>query len=224
MLIGLAVAIPLAFGAPVAAVAALALALGRPMWAAAAVAVAVLAGAVRRPAARTIDLEARFLLALAAELRTGAAWRSALVAAAARVPGLSLGAAAARARAGRPADQVGAALRRGLPDLGRPAAAALGLVATAGAPAAAVFGTLAGQAAERAAERRDRAAATAQARLSAALVGGAPVVLAALLLASGRAGPALAAGPAGAVLLGLGAALLLAGGAAVLLLLRAAES
>lgn len=224
MLTALAVAVPLAFGAPVAAVAVLAVALERPVWAAAAVAVGGVVRAARRPPNRPVDMEARFLMALAAELRTGATWRQALDAAAARVPDLPLGPATARARAGRDAGHVGAALHAALPYLGRPSAAALRLVAEAGAPAAAVFGTLAGQAAQRAGDRRERAAATAQARLSAALVGGAPVVLALLLLAGGRAQAAAMAGPAGPVLLAVGAGLLVTGGAVVVLMLRAAES
>ncbi len=224
MLTALAVALPLAHGAPVAAVAAVALALERPVWAAGALAVGAAARFARRPPDRAVDLEARFLLALAAELRTGATWRQALVAAAARVPGLALGPAVARAQAGRDAAHVAVALHLALRHLGRPAAAALGLGATAGAPAADVFGTLAGQAAQRAGDRRERAAATAQARLSAALVGGAPVVLALLLLAGGRAQAAAMAGPAGPVLLAVGAGLLVTGGAVVVLMLRAAES
>lgn len=222
MLTSVAIAVPIAAGAPWPAVGALAFALLEPWWAAAGVA----AWAVGQAASRReepVGREAGFLDALAAELRTGATWRLALAAAAARVPGLDLGRAVARSQAGLAAESVAPELARALPHLGRQAAAALRLVATSGAPAAAVFGALAEQAAQRAGEARERWAATAQARLSAALVGGAPAALAVVLLATGRARHALAAGGAAAGLLAVGLGLLVAGIGAVALMLRRAS-
>lgn len=221
MLTGVAVAALVAGDVPWPVVALVGLALVRPWWAAAVLVALLAARLVDRPQ-HDDDPEAVLLLALAAELRAGAGWRSALGAAADRVGAEALPLARARARAGAPAAAVAAALRSELPHSGRAAAAALRLVATSGGPAADVFATLAAQAAARSAERRDRAAITAQARLSAALVGGAPVLLVGLLVATGRSGGLAGAGAAGAGLLAVGFALQALGIAVVVAMLRGA--
>ncbi len=171
-------------------------------------------------AAPRADDEAVFLAAIRAELRAGASVRHAFVAAAARVPDLPLAPAVRLAQAGMPLGEVGRAAAAALPVNGRHATAALELTARTGARAAALFGRLAERAAEAQATVRERRALTAQARFSALVVAGLPVLPAAVVTLTGGASSAAAAGPLGMVVLVGGVALEVAGLGVVVWLLR----
>lgn len=167
--------------------------------------------------------EVALLNGLAAELRAGASLRMALVAGAERAPRLDLTSAVRAAAAGRPMSDVAALLADALPGNGRFVAAALRLTAASGGSAAAVFEQLALRAAEAGELSRERRALTAQARLSALVVGGAPIAVQLLLLVTGRAHALLAFGPVGHAIAVVGIGLELAGFAAVAVVLRNAE-
>jgi len=165
------------------------------------------------------DTEAAFLTALAAELRGGASLRLALSEAITRAPH-GLEPAARLARAGMPMPTIAPLLRDGLEYNGVTAAAALELSTLSGARTAAVFEGLAERATETAQLERERRAATTQARLSAWVVGLAPLVFTALVLAGGGIGPLDRFRGAGAAVIAAGVLLELAGLAVVGLILR----
>jgi Flp pilus assembly protein TadB len=166
--------------------------------------------------------EAAFLRNLAGELAAGASLRGAVVTAAAGSPALGLQQAVRLAAAGMPADRVGTALGTLLPVNGVAAAAAFRLAASTGGRASSAFESLAVRADEVSRLAAERRALTAQARLSAWIVGGGPVALVVLGLSTGR-GPGLAAlGPVGILVVGIGLALIGAGALAVWLMVRRA--
>lgn len=167
--------------------------------------------------------EVALLNGLAAELRAGASLRMALIAGAQRAPLLDLGRAVRSATAGQPMSEVAAELERALRSNGRLVAAAIRLTAMSGGRAAAVFEELALRAAEAGELSRERRALTAQARLSALVVAGAPVVMLGLLMITGRAQVLLEAGTVGYIIAGVGSGLVLAGLVAVFGLLYRAE-
>lgn len=167
--------------------------------------------------------EVAFLHAVASELRSGGSLRTSIDAARARAPRLPLDDAARKAVSGLPADQVAESLARALPVNGRLAGAAFALSSTTGARSADVFESLAGRAAEAGELARERRALTAQARLSAAVVGLGPIGFAGLLLATGRAGTLLESGFAGVIVAASGLALEVAGLVVVWSMLRRAE-
>ncbi len=167
--------------------------------------------------------EVALLNGLAAELRAGASLRMALVAGAERAPDLDLGRAVRAATAGQPMSEVAAELEESLPGNGRLVAAALRLTARSGGRAAVVFEELALRAAEAGELCRERMALTAQARLSAMIVAGAPVVMLAALLITGKAQVLLDAGAVGHVIAAVGIGLVVAGLAVVAAVLRTAE-
>jgi tight adherence protein B len=166
--------------------------------------------------------EADFLRGIAAELAAGASLRTAVVAAADRAPALDLRRAVRLARAGFAADRIGEELRSSLPYNGRAAAAAFRLAAETGGATAGVMATLAARADEIGALARERRALTAQARLSAWMVGGAPLLLLAALGLTGRLDGLVGSVPGQAVLV-VGLGLELAGIGAVALMLRRAQ-
>ena len=131
--------------------------------------------------------EADYLRAISAEIEAGSSLRRALAAAAAQVPDLPLAAVARIADAGRPVTEVAAGLERALPLNGRMAAAACRLVSETGARASAVFAGLAVRAAVIGDVERERRVVTAQARLTAWIIGGLPAAATILLLILGRA-------------------------------------
>lgn len=132
------------------------------------------------------DDAAAFLMGVAAELAAGSPPRASLVAAASRAPRLDLRSAVRLASAGMGSDRIAAELESCLPIHGRLAAAAWSLTATSGGPAASVFEVLAVRAAEEGSLIRERRVLTAQARASAWVVAGLPVLLLVGMLASGR--------------------------------------
>jgi tight adherence protein B len=166
------------------------------------------------------DDEAAFLQGLAAELAAGSPPRAALVSAASRTPMLDLRHAVRFAAAGLDSERVAGALREALPTHGRLAAAAWTLNATAGGPAAALFEVLAVRAADDGALIRERRALTAQARASAWVVAGLPIVLLAGLFGTGRL--SIASDPALGLVVAVGIALQAAGVAVVWMMLRRA--
>jgi Flp pilus assembly protein TadB len=166
--------------------------------------------------------ETTFFNAMAAELRAGASLRVALGAAAARAPDLGLATVGRRAAAGQPAPAVAAELAHALPRNGRLAGAAFSLAAETGARAADVFETLAQRSANVDELDRERSTLTAQARMSALVVGGAPVALLVALIATGRAEALLEAGPVGWGIALVGGGLEFAGLAVVGFMLRRA--
>lgn len=217
VLLGLAVG----FGAPVVWVAVLAAAVLRPAWFLAGVAGWAVWHRLRgRPAAA--GEEAAFLRGMAAELSAGASLRSAVAAAAARAPGLDLRRAVRLCAAGRPAEEIGSALREGLPGNGRAAAAAFRLAVRTGGSVTRVVEALATRAEAEDRLARERSAATAQARLSAWLVGGIPVGLLAFVWVTGHGPDPAGMGTAGPLMLAAGLGSIGTGGLVVWAMVRRA--
>lgn len=173
----------------------------------------------RRRRAVDPDAESDFLRAIASEARAGAAPRVALAAAIERVPRLGLEHAGRMALAGLPIDRVASSVATALPDGGTLVAAALRLASTSGGRLAGLMDRLAVHAAERGRLERERRALTAQARLSAGVVGVLPLALVGLLTATGRL-PSLT-GTAGVVAV-VGIGMQAAGGAVVWVMVRRA--
>jgi Flp pilus assembly protein TadB len=223
MVIALLLAGALAAGAPAWAVALVALAAVRPWWFL--TGVAIWAGAHRLRRRRDLpgpDDEAALLRSAAAELAAGASLRSAVMAAAGAAERLDMRRVARLAAAGRPMHEVGSAVAESLQVNGRRAAAALELAGRTGAAPRRVLDALAAQATDLGRLAVERRALTAQARLSAAVVGGTPLLLLAVLGVAGRLGPLLA-DPAGRVVLSAGLGLLAAGIGTVALMVARAE-
>lgn len=128
-----------------------------------------------RPRQSMTEDEQRFLSAVHAELRAGASLRWALADAATGHDGQILRASRRLALAGAPYAQIARSLRR-LPGNGRGVAAAVEVSAVSGGKAADVFLSLANRAAAQADLERQRQVLTAQARFSALVVGGLPVL------------------------------------------------
>ena len=183
----------------------------------------VVAALRRRPARITPDDEATYFRALSAELRAGASLRGAIGEARHRVPTLPLRAAVRRAEAGMPMGEIADAVEAQVPVNGRWAAAAFRLSDWSGARVAETFEGLAARAAASAELARERKAATAQARLSALVVGVAPVAFAALVLVTGRGSGLIAHGTIGILVLSAGLALEFIGLLVVALIMRRAE-
>lgn len=165
--------------------------------------------------------EARFCAAVSAELHAGASLRVAVAAAAERGPGPDLERLAVAARTGEPSEEVARLIERALPEVGRHAAHAFELALETGAAPSRVFDRLTEGALHRADLRREQRTLTAQARLSAYVVGGAPVAVVALLFATGRISLDGILGAQG-VVMGMGLALVATGLAVVWLLMRRA--
>jgi Flp pilus assembly protein TadB len=124
------------------------------------------------------------------------------------------------ATAGQPIERVAVALRAALPTQGQAAAGAVRIASTTGGKTAAVFDSLAVIAREEAELAGERAAAAAQARLSAAIVAGIPVAVLVVAGLTGRLGDLISGGPVGMVMVALGVGLLATGSAWVIGLLR----
>ncbi len=164
--------------------------------------------------------EAAVCAAIAAELHAGSSLRLAVDSACRNQPSPELVAAGRRAAAGAPAAEVSRLLASALDRNGRHAALAFSLADESGAAAAAVFDRLASRALRDAEIERELAAATAQARLSAVVVGGAPLVVLALLASTGRLGVFAASGAAGVTVAAVGLSFVLAGLGVIWMLLR----
>jgi len=216
-------AVALLCGAPPLAAAFCLLAWWQPVWCGAGVLFWVVFALRRRRAGSPgPDTEADFLRGLAAELESGASLRSGVAAAAQRVPSLDLDAASRLAAAGMPAWRVGACIGSSLRVNGRLVAAAFRLAAEGGGRVAALMQSLAARAAEVGRLRREEAAMTAQARASAWLVGGTPLLVLVGLVVTGRA-DRLFCEAAGRAILGIGFALEALGATVVCVMLRRAR-
>jgi len=222
MLIGVLRGLAVAAGVPWPAVAAIALAVFRPVW--------FLVGAVvwavihwRSRTGPTADDESAFLRGLAAELAAGASLRRGVTAAAARAPALDLDGAVRLCEAGFPVDEIGRSVGAALPVNGVAAAAAFRLAAGTGGAVGPVVAALASRAEAMGRLSRDRSALTSQARLSAWIVGGAPIGLVLFGLLTGRGIDAGELGRGGTVLIGIGLALIASGSLAVWAMVRRAD-
>ncbi len=180
--------------------------------------------AIRRRGKRVIpDDEATLFRAMAAELRSGASLRSALAEAAHRVPQIQLDRPVRFAAAGMQMTEIAEAIEVQLPENGRLAAAAFRLSDWSGARVADTFDGLAERAAATAELARERKAATAQARLSALIVGVAPLAFTLLLMVTGRGADLAARGGLGWLVLGVGLGLEMLGLVIVAVIVRRAE-
>lgn len=186
----------------------------------AAVTLAVVGAASNRSEESGADAEARFLTAVAAELGAGMSLRRALVHAASRAPELDLARVVRQADAGAPLERLGASLAEALPVTGDLIGPAVRLAGQSGAAPGATFGRLAVLAAEDLEDARERSVLTAQARMSALVVGALPVVALVLAVVTGRVAMLLAVGPVGTGLMVVGSGLLLLGLAVVLVVTR----
>lgn len=139
--------------------------------------------------------ELRFLSAVAADLRAGMSIRFALAASAGQLVGPDSLRLARSARSGAPLTEIAAAMQGMRSE--RRVTGALAVADLTGAKAAAMFSHLAEREAAQLALTRERRALTAQARVSALVVGGLPAALLLLLggphrlvalAATGRAG------------------------------------
>jgi tight adherence protein B len=157
--------------------------------------------------------EARFLGAIAAELRTGASLRTSLAAAAGESPQPALQAVHRLTLSGAPLATI-AELLSGLPISGRSLRVALRVAAVTGGRAAGVFERLGERAIDEAALARERRTLTVQARSSAAVVVALPV-LSLMLGGAARIGELITAGGGGAIVAATGLAMQIAGAAAV---------
>lgn len=174
----------------------------------------------RRRRSIAID-EVRFLSAIAADLRAGASVRSAIAAAAAGESDPMLQMVNRLALAGAPFSAVADNLGN-LPVNGRRVSAALQVVEEAGGRSANVFASLADRALAEADLARERRVLTTQVRMSAAVVGGLPLLS---LLAGGasRLGTLAASGPGGLAVAIVGVLMQVAGGALVWRMARGAR-
>jgi tight adherence protein B len=219
MLIGALLALLVVSGAPLPVVAAIALALIRPVWFLVAAAVWAVVARQRR-AASGPDEEAAFLRGLAAELSAGSGLRAGVVAASGRAPGLDLARATRLCSSGRPAAEVGVALGEALPVNRSAIGAAFRLSSRTGGPIAPLIETLAARAEAMGRLERERRASTAQARLSAWVVGGLPIGLIVLALVTGAGPGAGDLGPVGVSLVGIGLGLIGVGSVVVAFMAR----
>jgi tight adherence protein B len=165
--------------------------------------------------------EAVVLRRAAAELKAGKSLRMALLAAA-QGSSLDLGRAVRLGVAGRPLAEVAVALAPAMKG-GQAVAAAVRVAATTGGRVSEVFDRLAVMASEEAALRRERRVLTAQARLSAGIVGGFPLVFVFWLALGGGLARLIELGPVGLWVTVVGLGFLLSGIVVVLALLWKAE-
>lgn len=182
---------------------------------------------IRRRRARRLtsldrtNAEARFLAAMASELRAGAALRGAFESASQRAPELRLAPLVRLSLVGVPISDLSRGVSEALQQNGKAAAAAMRIAGETGGRTAAMFESLAQVAAEDRTLQRELRAATAQAKVSSLIVGGLPVVFLGWQALSGRLF-GLASTPIGVGILVVGLALLGSGASAVTILLRKA--
>jgi len=222
VLIGVLLGLAVAVRVPWIVVAAIALAVFHPVWF---LLGAVVWAAVHRKSrvGATADDESAFLRGLAAELAAGASLRRGVTAAAARAPALDLDAAVRLCEAGFPVDEIGRSIGAALPVNGVATAATFRLAAGTGGAVGPVVAALASRAEAMGRLARDRSALTAQARMSAWIVGGAPIGLVLIGLLTGHGLGADEFGRGGAVLIGTGLALIVSGSLVVWAMVRRAD-
>ncbi|MEN8114447.1 MAG: type II secretion system F family protein [Actinomycetota bacterium] len=189
-----------------------------------AVAWAVVAYVRRRASRPGADVEAAFFRALAAELRSGASLRTAISSAADRVPLIDLRETVRLAAAGLPMSSIADDIEERLPGNGRFAGVAFRLSDWSGARVADTFEDLADRASDAAELARERRASTAQAKMSALIVGVAPIAFTVLLFATGRGSGLVDRGAIGWAVLGVGATLEIVGLVLVAAMVRRAAA
>lgn len=196
-------------GTPLIPVLVVLLAFAHPLAALVTIVVWVVTNRLRAPAGASPEDEVRVFDRIVAELQGGASPRSALAAVADRERVIDLSVAKRLVAAGLPTSLIAHEVGKALPHNGRLASAAWALAGEAGAPAAPVMTLLAGRAAERGRLDRERRALTAQARATAWLIAGVPMLVLAALLVMGRlsAGPGLPVVLVGVMLQVLGLAI-----------------
>ena len=175
----------------------------------------------RAPTAEPID-EHRFCAGVGSELSAGASLRHAVRTACEASGSRSLVETGKRAADGAPLREVAEALSDALPLSGRHVAFAMLVAAESGGGAASTFFRLAQRASVVAELQRERRALSAQARLSALVVGSIPVAAMVVLFASGRAGLLLRSSEAGTAVLSVGLALVGAGLGTIFVMVRRA--
>ncbi len=220
MLIALGFAWGLAAGLPLVVLVVVAVGIYKPVFALLGLCAVLI---LERTRLRLGEDEGVFLQAVAAELRSGAAVRMAIADAADRATSLPLAQVARLARAGRPLDELAAPLSAALAGNGALVAAAVRIAGRTGGRIADTFDELALIAGEDMELRGETRAATAQARLSAWIVGGIPVGYLAYAAASGRLSALVDTGAVGIGVLGVGGTLLIAGVVAVVAIVRKAQ-
>lgn len=213
----------LLFGVPWPVAGAVALVMAQPIVGGSILALAAMVATRQAKADGGPGAEAVYLAAVAAELRGGASLRLALGTAAGAAPHLALGAVARSALAGASMGVVAAELRRRLPVTAPLVVPTVELAAESGGLAAAMFDRLALRAIDEANARRELRTASAQARLSAWVVGGLPVIALGFGAVTGRLDSLIAAGTIGLVIVVVGAGLLAMGLVVVAVLSRGAR-
>lgn len=164
--------------------------------------------------------ESEVLRLLAAELRSGSSLPMAVASADRRFPVVGLQRAARLAVAGTPDDVFGAALAERLHMNGALVGRAIAVGSRTGAPLAGLLERLAAHADHQAELGRELRAVTAQARLSALVVGGGPLAFTGILLAAGAVDAPWTVSGAAAVMTVTGVLLQATGLGAVWLLIR----
>jgi Flp pilus assembly protein TadB len=167
------------------------------------------------------DQIAGWLRTAASELRAGGSLRNAVIGACQAVPDLELARASRLASVGRPLDEVAGAMI-GVEGMSA-VAATLVIASRTGGSVVPALEALMGEAVDEAALEQERRSATAQARLSIAIVGGFPVAVLATQIARGEIGQLLSGGPVAVALVLIGVALLVGGLVTVGVLMRRAH-
>lgn len=168
-----------------------------------------------------INVEARFISAMASEMRAGATLRGSFISAVDDAPALDLADLQRLAIAGTGMANIARSLRHRLAFHGPALAAAIYVANETGGRAAAMLESLAQVAAEDRTLHRELRAATAQAKASSAIVGGLPLAFLSFHAVTGRLADLTSSGW-GVALLTIGLALLASGALAVGVMLRAA--
>ncbi|MDE0122535.1 MAG: type II secretion system F family protein [bacterium] len=202
----------------------LALAILQPWLVIALVGVLVLVEArrVRRQGSGCSE-EAQVLLGVAGELRAGLGVRSAMAAAGQRSSRLDFHPVRRLVASGAPLDRISEAVTEAMPVHGSLASAALRVADRTGGRVAEVFDSAAALALEEDELRQERRAATAQARTSAVVVVGIPVLVVIYRILSGSLSRSLSANPLSALLTVAGITLLALGVAVMLVLIKRAS-
>ncbi len=166
--------------------------------------------------------EAQVLLGVAGELRAGQGVRAAIAAAGRRSSRLDFHAVRRLVTSGASLDRISQAVAAAMPVHGALAAAALRVADRTGGRVAEVFDSAAALAVEEDELRQERRAATAQARTSAVVVVGIPVLAIIYRIISGGLAASLSASPISAFLTISGVTLLSLGVAVMLILIKRA--
>ncbi|MXX00618.1 MAG: hypothetical protein F4Z79_03215 [Acidimicrobiia bacterium] len=167
--------------------------------------------------------EAQVLLGVAGELRAGLGVRSAMAAAGRRSSRLDFRPVRRLVASGTPLDRISEAVKEAMPVHGSLASAALRVADRTGGRVAEVFDSAAALALEEDELRQERRAATAQAKTSAVVVVGIPVLVVFYRILSGSMSRSLSTNPLSTLLTVAGITLLALGVAVMLVLIKRAS-